>query len=294
MSNSFKFRSSSKTAGSFTVAVASNFYGCMLNGLVPAYLNSLPSADRPAITVHHNSSGILYGEILDDPTLYQLFFSADDVRPAQLAEAAQPAAVQVITYAEGTLVAYSITLNETQIENVLYNFGWNSSAVANWHDAPYGQATKEFVQSVQGAAAGAQYDACNSAWNSNNGFNPAKFTADYVNIGETQTVGVYVDGKEIGFVSLGQVKMGTPPYEETEAWVEIPSNNAGASGRYQPIYQDACVILQIPGNLNSVNADAAAFYAWIQTSAAKAIIEAYGYKTNIPANASALLKDQKK
>jgi ABC-type molybdate transport system substrate-binding protein len=266
----------------------------MLQGLVPAYLNPIAPADRPTITVHHNSSGILYDEILDDPTLYQLFFSADDVRPTDLADA--DLADQVVTYAEGTLVAYSITLDEDQIGAVLYNFGWTSSAVANWHNAPYGVATKEFVQSVQGGDAGAQYDDGNSDWTSNNGFNPAKFTATYSNIGTTQTQGVYVDGKQIGFVSLGQVITPTPPY--TEAWVTIPSDNtakSGETGMYRPIYQDACELFQEPGDPDSVDPDAAAFYEWIQTDEdAKAIIQAYGYNTDFPANASALAKAKKK
>ncbi|MDR1577138.1 MAG: hypothetical protein LBT86_02750 [Deltaproteobacteria bacterium] len=211
-----------------------------------------------------------------------------------MVNAAIPAAKLLISYGEGKLVAYSTTLDVDQIETALANFGWSSSAVANWHNAPYGQATKEFVQTVQGTDDGAQYNSTNASWEINNGFNPAKFTANYTNIGTTLSVGVYVDVKDIGFVSLGQVIIPNPSYP-TEAYVEIPSDNdPDLPGMYRPIYQDACVLLQVPGDLTSVNPDALAFYEWVQTPDAKAIIRAWGYNTDIPTNASVILKASRK
>jgi hypothetical protein len=50
MAESFAFRSSSKTASSFTVAVASSFYDCMRNGQVPAYLAPFKTLTEGALS----------------------------------------------------------------------------------------------------------------------------------------------------------------------------------------------------------------------------------------------------
>ncbi|MDR1577145.1 MAG: hypothetical protein LBT86_02790 [Deltaproteobacteria bacterium] len=237
MSKKVTFLSSSKTAGSFTITTTSNFWNYMVEDLVPAFLATLTPANRPTITVVDNWSDIWFEDTLDNPSEYPVFFSADDVRPSLLVKAATRAVVQSLTDAEGQPATSSTKLTKAQIVAALLNFGWNSPAVADWNNAPRGQATKEFVQTVQGSDDGAQNDSTNASLATNNGFNRAKFSANDTNIGSPLNIGEHVDGNDIGFDPLFHLFFS--PSCPTEKYGEIPSDNdLNQPERYRPIYQD--------------------------------------------------------
>lgn len=237
-----------KADAAFNIAVASNFNDCM-GALVAEY------EDQKDIVVgwHHDSSGNLVTDITANPMKYQMFFSADDIRPAALQSASPQRAVKDDFYAEGTLVGYSETLAPTAIRDAVLNKTFTSIAAANYLKAPYGVAAKTMLTDL-----GVYTD--------------SRVTSNYDNIALTLAAAVS-GGKQIALVSQGQV------WDKSAKFYAFPSTRtAGEDGFYEPILQNMCLLLQTPGTATSYNAAADAFMTWYKTnSKAKQIVRDYGY-----------------
>lgn len=238
-------------ADPFHIAVASNFKECLAD-LIAEYGDS-------SITWHENASKTLMDEIIADSTEYQLFFSADQSRPATLASASR--ATEGTMYARGTLVAWSHDTSLTSSEAIKNLFNGNGSfisvAVADPSLAPYGLAAQQTMD-----AKGFYVD---GVWDS-------RIKADYINITQTLNAAIAwpaANGKQVALVSNGQVQNIGGVFHKFD------------ESLYSPIYQDACLIYQDGAGGSDINSDAEDFLDWvINNPDSQAIITGYNYSLN--------------
>lgn len=223
-------------ADEVSVAVAANF------AAVAEELGAAFKAETGHdVVLSSGATGGLYTQITQGAP-FQIFFSADNKRPAQAVTEGFGVDGTVSTYAVGKLVLYSPSIDVADGAAVLKAGDFQHIAIADPATAPYGAAAVKTMESLG-----------------------VDLTAKLVT-GEniTQTLQFVESGNaEIGFVALSQVigKGGNQ-------WL-VPSD------LYSPIIQD--VVLLKTGE----SSDAAkAFLAFVQSDAGKAIIEKYGYATN--------------
>lgn len=231
-------------AGNIHLAVASNFKDCITD-LIEEYE---ATHEGKTVTFVSNSSGNLITEIRDTPSKYQVFFSADAVRPTTLKD--EKRAEGVVQYASGRLVAYSTSLNTAALETAVTTGVFTNMAIANPALAPYGKAAEEMI---------AKYNYPSTAVIDATSEN-IQGPLDKANSGAFQ----------IGMVSKGQVVLGP-----ASMYWEVPTD------KYNAINQDACIIYQNfeNGQGTNPNAEAIEFLNWVMTSdeADDIIQNTYGY-----------------
>jgi molybdate transport system substrate-binding protein len=225
-------------ADEVSVAVASNF------AAVAEELGAAFKAETGhEVILSSGATGGLYTQITQGAP-FQIFFSADDRRPAQAVTEGFGVAGTVVTYAVGKLVLYSPSIDVTDGAVVLQQGGFQHIAIADPATAPYGAAAVKTMESLGVDAV----------------------LKDKLVTGEniTQALQFVESGNaEIGFVALSQV-IGRGGNQ----WL-VPSD------LYAPIIQEA--VLLKPGEQSDA---AKAFLAFVQSDAGRAIIETYGYATN--------------
>lgn len=217
------------------VAVASNFVAPMSE-----LAQRFEQQSGVRVLISPGSSGKLYAQI-NNGAPFDVFFSADQQKPALLIKSGKAVASSVFTYARGKLVLWSADknyLNETP--DVLGTARFERLALANPRLAPYGVAASEVLAQLS------LTEATQARWVT--GENIAQ-TFQFVSTGNA----------ELGFVALSQIK------------------NAGGStwhipvSLYSPINQDAVL-------LNKHSKDALGFMEFIKSPKTAELIASYGYQ----------------
>ena len=229
---------SSAKQSTATVAVAANF-----TATAKALQLKFASQTGHKIKLSFGSTGKLYTQIIHGAP-FDIFLSADNVRPAQLADKKLAVASSEFTYATGKLALYGQVLDaRAEFTSAMFNnLEITKVAIANPKIAPYGAAALEVMQALQ------IYEQLKS-----------KFVMGD-NIAQTYQF-TYTGNANLGFVALAQVVK-----SEDIAYLPIPDN------LHTPLKQNA-ILLERGKN----NASAHAFIDFLQTQAAKEIIAEFGY-----------------
>lgn len=227
---------STAQAETVNVAVAANFTDAA-NDIATAFA---AATDHEAV-LSFGASGQFYTQITQGAP-FEVFLSADDIRPAQAVTEGYGVGGSAFTYAIGQLVLYSIERGKVTGPETLVAGDFQQIAIANPETAPYGKAAVETMQAL------GVYDALQ-----------AKIVQGQ-NIGQTYQF-VETGNAELGFVALGQVSQSNVG----SRWV-VPQES------YTPLRQDALLL-----KTGEANPAAAAFLDFLKGDEAAAIIEKYGY-----------------
>jgi molybdate transport system substrate-binding protein len=187
------------------------------------------------------STGQLYTQITQEAP-FQAFLSADAERPALAVEEGLAVLGSQFTYAIGTLVLWSQDPNLVQGEGTLKSGDFTKIAIANPEAGPYGAAAVQAMQSL------GVYDQLRPKIVQGNNISQ---TFQFVETGNA----------ELGFIALAQVARN----DEGSRWV-VPED------LHNPIKQDAVLLTK------GADSEAAlAFLKFLQSPAAVAIIQKFGY-----------------
>ncbi|CAN7616390.1 molybdate ABC transporter substrate-binding protein [Devosia sp. LjRoot16] len=194
------------------------------------------------VSFSFGATGVLYTQISQGAP-FEVFFSADNKRPAQAVKEGFAVDGTVFTYAVGKVALYSPSLDLTDGAAVLTANGFQHLSVADPKTAPYGAAAMETLGKLGLTEA----------------VTPKIVTGE--NISQALQ---FIDSAnaELGFVALSQV-IDKPA---AQVW-RVPAED------YSPILQDA--VLLKPGEADPA---AAAFLEFLKGDEARAIIEKYGYE----------------
>jgi len=199
------------------------------------------AATGHTIVFSFGSTGQLYSQI-SQAAPFEVFLSADAIRPAQAVAEGHGVEGTVLTYAVGKLALYSPLFDLTDGEAVLRAGAFDHLAIADPKAAPYGAAGIATLEALSLTDALA-----------------AKIVTGE-NISQTLQF-IDTGNAELGFVALSQV-MGKPA---PQVWT-VPATH------YPVIEQDAVLL-----KTGESNPAAAAFVAFLQGPEAEAIILKYGY-----------------
>ena len=227
------FLSSAAHADSTSVAVAANFTK-VAEELAPLF----KAQTGHDVTYSFGATGQLYTQITQGAP-FDILLSADDTRPTKAVTDGLGVDGSVFTYAIGTLVLYSTSLDVTDGEAALKG-KFDKLAIADPEAAPYGRAAVEALTAM------GIYDTVK----------PQLVTGENI----TQTLQFIESGNaELGFVAASQV------VGKAHVWA-VPAN------LYEPIRQDA-VLLKTAEN----NPAAKAYIDFLKSETAVKVIEAAGY-----------------
>ncbi len=223
-------------------AVAANFTSA-IKQLAPLFERQ--SGHR--LIASFGATGQLYAQISNGAP-FDLLLSADDTTPQKLIADGSGVADSYFIYACGRLALWSATAGYVDDAGaVLTGGGFNRIAIANPKTAPYGQAAIEFLTGRELLEP----------------LRPKFITGE--NIAQTQQF-VASGNVPLGFIALAQV-LALPEAERGSYWV-VPADG------HQPIDQAAVIL-----NTAKSRAAADAFFAFLKSPEAVAVIEALGYET---------------
>ena len=135
-------------ASEIRIAVASNFYSTMKEIIVQFDLENVEISKVNKIVLIPGSSGKHYAQIINGAP-FDLFFSADKLRPELLEEQGMIRDQSRFTYALGRLVLWSPRDGFIDAGGqVLFDSDYRFLAIANPKIAPYGVASKETLVSM--------------------------------------------------------------------------------------------------------------------------------------------------
>ena len=223
------------------LAVASNFAAPM-----DALSEQFEEATGHRVEIAYGSSGRLYAQISNGAP-FQLFFSADQDKPARLLAAGLAVADSRFTYAVGALLLWSADANLPAVGPELLRGDFTRLAIANPTVAPYGQAALEVLHRLDMSELVASRVV--------RGENIAQ-TFQFVETGNAQ----------LGFVAQSQVLV-DGVIQRGSGWL-VPTS------LHQPIRQDA-VLLSRASDCQSCRA----FLVFMQSAAAQATIASFGYQS---------------
>lgn len=230
------------SAGEIRVAVASNFYPAIKEIALQYELKTTSLAQNHKVILIPGSSGKHYSQILNGAP-FDVFLSADSLRPSLLERKELSEKNSRFTYAIGRLVLWSPKNNlEVNIET-LFQKNFRFLAIANPKIAPYGIAAKDALTSL-------------SLW---------KEIQEKIIRGENiaQTFQFVDSGNaKLGFVSYSQLV--NPNYPVEGSFWEVPQN------LYRPIEQQAVLLKN-----SELGKD---FLAFLQTEKSLNIITKNGYR----------------
>ena len=136
-------------ADEIKIAVSSNFYPTMKEIIKQFELDAIDSFVETKIILIPGSSGKHYAQIINGAP-FDLFFSADTLRPAQLEQKEVFNNSSRFTYALGKLVLWSPNNSFIDSEGqILYDNDFRFLAIANPKISPYGLAAKETLVSMK-------------------------------------------------------------------------------------------------------------------------------------------------
>ncbi|WP_416652242.1 molybdate ABC transporter substrate-binding protein [Candidatus Pseudothioglobus sp. Uisw_086] len=228
-------------ADEIKVAVASNFYPAMKEIVLQYELKQLQSSESYNIVLISGSSGKHYAQILNGAP-FDIFFSADKVRPILLEKKGISETGSRFTYALGKLVLWSSLDGFVEKEESLYSNDLRFLAIANPRIAPYGVAAREALISI-------------NLWENLQsklvrGENIAQ-TFQFVNSGNAK----------LGFISYSQLM--NPSYPVVGSFWEVPQS------LYTPIEQQVVLLKK--------SLLAKDFLSFIESDESLNIISKYGY-----------------
>jgi molybdate transport system substrate-binding protein len=129
-------------AESAGIAVASNF-----TAVAEQLAEEFTAGTGHTLTLSFGASGQLYAQISQGAP-FDVFLSADDIRPAQAVAEGLGVEGTVFAYAIGALALYSPSLAVAQGDVVLQNGDFEKLAIADPQTAPYGRAAMEAIASL--------------------------------------------------------------------------------------------------------------------------------------------------
>jgi len=228
-------------ADEIKVAVASNFYPAMKEIVLQYELKQSQSSENHKIILISGSSGKHYAQIMNGAP-FDIFFSADKVRPILLEKKGISETGSRFTYALGRLVLWSSLDDFVEKDERLYNNDLRFLAIANPKIAPYGVAAREALISI-------------NLWEDLQsklvrGENIAQ-TFQFVNSGNAK----------LGFISYSQLM--NPNYPVVGSFWEVPQS------LYKPIEQQVVLLKE-----SSLAKD---FLSFIESDESLNIISKYGY-----------------
>ncbi len=217
------------------VAVASNF-------IKPMQQLKAQFEDETSfkVLVSYSASGKLFAQIVNGAP-YDVFLSADQIKPDKLIKREQVSPLQRFTYASGKLVLWSSTpLLVNNTSEILETNAFRKVALANPKFAPYGQAAVDVLNNLS------LLEQTKPKWVMGESISQ---TYQFVATGNA----------DIGFISHSQKP------EHGSHWV-IPAS------LYTPIRQDAVLLKSA-----EKNAAAIAFFEFLKSNKAKNIIQSHQY-----------------
>jgi molybdate transport system substrate-binding protein len=221
-------------AETVNVAVAANFTK-VAEELAPLF----KAETGHEVVYSFGATGQLYNQVTQAAP-FEVFLSADDVRPAQAVTEGFGVEGTVFTYAIGSLALYSTSIDLADGEVVLKAGGFDKVAIADPETAPYGRAAQEAI----------------AALGLTDSITPKLVTGENI----TQTLQFTESGNaELGFVAASQV------IGKASVWI-VPAD------LYEPIRQDAVLL-----KTGEANPAATAFIDFLKSEQAVAVIEASGY-----------------
>ena len=228
-------------ADEIKVAVASNFYPAMKEIVLQYELKQSQSFENHNIVLISGSSGKHYAQILNGAP-FDIFFSADKVRPILLEKKGISETGTRFTYALGKLVLWSSLDGFVEKDEQLYINDSRSLAIANPRIAPYGVAAREALISL-------------NLWEDLQsklvrGENIAQ-TFQFINSGNAK----------LGFISYSQLM--NPSYPVVGSFWEVPQS------LYTPIEQQVVMLKK--------SLFAKDFLSFIESAESLNIISKYGY-----------------
>jgi len=228
-------------ADEIKVAVASNFYPAMKEIVSQYELKQSQSFENHNIVLISGSSGKHYAQILNGAP-FDIFFSADKVRPILLEKKGISETGSRFTYALGRLVLWSSLDGFVEKDEQLYSNDLRFLAIANPKIAPYGGAAREVLISM-------------NLWEDLQsklvrGENIAQ-TFQFVNSGNAK----------LGFISYSQLM--NPSYPVVGSFWEVPQK------LYTPIEQQVVVLKK-----SSLAKD---FLSFFESDESLNIISKFGY-----------------
>jgi len=228
-------------ADEIKVAVASNFYPAMKEIVLQYELKQSQSSENHKIVIISGSSGKHYAQIINGAP-FDIFFSADKVRPILLEKKGLSESESRFTYAIGRLVLWSALDGFVEKDERLYHNDLRFLAIANPKIAPYGVAAREALISI-------------NLWEDLQsklvrGENIAQ-TFQFINSGNAK----------LGFISYSQLM--NPNYPVVGSFWEVPQS------MYKPIEQQVVLLKK-----SSLAKD---FLAFIGSDESLNIISKYGY-----------------
>ncbi len=228
-------------AGEVTAAVASNF----LNPFKQLVSNFQKQSGH-TVSIVSGSTGKLYAQIIHGAP-FDIFLAADSERPRLLAKGGQAVAATRFTYARGKIVLWSADPERISAygRKFLRSQNFKHLALANPKTSPYGKAAFMTLQRL-------------NLWES---LSPLIVRGE--NIGQTFQF-VATGNAEVGFVALSQVL--DPRLKIKGSRWQVPRH------LYDPIDQDAVLL-----NRGQTNPAAQALWKFLQSDAARKIIQSYGY-----------------
>jgi len=236
------FITTQSVANEIRIAVASNFYPTMKEVVKQFEIEAFDSSKASKIVLIPGSSGKHYAQIINGAP-FDLFFSADKIRPVLLEQQRISKNESRFTYALGKLALWSPIKGLVDSEGqILYDKDFRFLAIANPKIAPYGIATKETLVSMK-------------LWQDMNeklvrGENIAQ-AFQFISSGNA----------ELGFVSFSQLM--NPNFSVRGSFWEVPQS------LYNPIEQQAVLLTD-----SSLGRD---FMLFVQTDKALNIISKFGY-----------------
>ena len=236
------FITTQSVANEIRIAVASNFYPTMKEVVKQFEIEAFDSSKASKIVLIPGSSGKHYAQIINGAP-FDLFFSADKIRPVLLEQQRISQKESRFTYALGKLALWSPIKGLVDSEGqILYDKDFRFLAIANPKIAPYGIATKETLVSMK-------------LWQDMNeklvrGENIAQ-AFQFISSGNA----------ELGFVSFSQLM--SPNFSVRGSFWEVPQS------LYNPIEQQAVLLTD-----SSLGRD---FMLFVQTDKALNIISKFGY-----------------
>jgi molybdate transport system substrate-binding protein len=223
-------------AESVHVAVATNF-ATTCNAIGAAFT----AATQHDVVISEGSSGKLAAQIANGAP-FEVFLSADALRPAKLEAEQKTVAGTRFVYAVGKLALWSARPDFVKGEATLRGDAFRHLAIANPELAPYGAAARDVLQHLQ-------------LWDA---LQPKLVRGE--DIGQAFHF-VSTGNAELGFVALSQIAAN----DDGSRWL-VPQD------LYAPIEQQA--VLLLPGRDDPA---ARAFLEFLKGDAARALIEAAGY-----------------
>jgi len=237
----FTYPVSPVAADQINAAVATNFYNPFMN-----IVKQFEIYSGHEVNIISGSTGKLYAQIMNGAP-FDIFLSADSLRPKFLIQNGKAISGTQFTYAFGKIILWSpdsnLILNNLKLTFLKQTF--SHLAIANPITAPYGKAAYQVLKKI------GQWDKLKSV------------IVRGENIGQTYHF-IFSQNAELGFVSLSQV---LDPQQKTKGkYLDIPIEY------YDPIKQDVVVLSK--GEKNSGALD---LWQFLKSPQAKRIIKEYGY-----------------